>query len=67
MRFDLAVPLMVTAGLRFVTGNKSKPLKFAAPGFLDQQTLRGVRQLEQSSALELDELLPEMQSVTPAK
>jgi hypothetical protein len=67
MRFDLAVPLTVTAGLRFIAGKNPKPLKFAAPGFLDQQTLRGVRELEHSSALELDELLPRMQPIVPAK
>lgn len=66
-RFDLAVPLTVTAGLRFIGGKNPKSLKFATPGFLDQQTLRGVRELVPNSALELDEFLPPMQRVTPAK
>ncbi len=64
-RFDLSVPLTVTAGLRFVSGKKSTILKFVARGQLDQQTLRGVRELEPSSALELDALLQPMEPVSP--
>ena len=63
MRFDLAVPLTLTAGLRFVNKKRSVPLDFVIPGQLDQQTLRGVRELEPSSALELDSLLSPMRRV----
>lgn len=67
MRFDLAVPLTLTTELRFAGRKHSKQLTFVAPGHLDQQTLRGVRELEPSSALELDDFLPLMQIVTPAR
>ncbi len=67
MRFDLAVPLTVTAGLRFVSRERSRPLEFVVPGQLDQKTLRGVRELEPSSALELDALLPAMQPIKVGK
>jgi hypothetical protein len=63
MRFDLAVPLTVAAGLRCVNKKRSVPLDFVLPGQLDQQTLRGVRELEPSSALELDSLLSPMRRV----
>src|SRR6266498_1960099 len=39
MRFDVEVPLALTAGLRFMTTKSSRPLKFAVLGQLDQQTL----------------------------
>jgi len=61
MRFDHSVPLTVTANLRFVQRKGSAGLKFVVPGYLDQQTMRGVRQLEPSSAAELDSILPAMQ------
>jgi hypothetical protein len=63
MRFDLAVPHQTTVRLRF---NGSKALKFSAPGWLDSQTLRGVREIEEASALLLDELLPPMRPVKAA-
>ena len=67
MQFDLDVPLVVTTSLRFVGRRSFRSLKFSAPGQLDKQTLRGVRELESSSALELDDLLPPMQHVKPAE
>jgi hypothetical protein len=66
MRFDLAVPLTITTQLRFAGRKYSKQLTFVAPGRLDQQTLRGVRELEPNSALELDDLLLLMHAVTIA-
>lgn len=63
MQFDRSVPLAVTASLRFVQPKGSTILKFVAPGYLDQQTMRGVRQLEPSSADAFDPLLPPMQLI----
>jgi len=63
MRFDRPVRLKITAGLRFVNRNGSKTLYFVEPGKLDQQTLRGVRELEPSSALDLDALLEPMDKI----
>ena len=63
MRFDLAVPLTVTAGLRFMNRERSRSLEFVVPGQLDQQTLRTVRELEPSSALSLDAVLPPMKRI----
>ncbi|MDP9475371.1 MAG: HNH endonuclease [Actinomycetota bacterium] len=56
-RFDLGVPPEVAARLRFVTDGTEQGLKFASPGHLDRQTLRGVRELDPASAEELDQLL----------
>jgi len=63
MRFDQSIPLTVTANLRFVQPKGFAGLKFVVPGYLDQQTMRGVRQLEPSSAAELDSILPAMQVI----
>jgi hypothetical protein len=57
-RFEFEVPLSVTKQLLFVADGPGKPPVFSAPGYLDQQTLRGVRELEPASARLLDELLP---------
>jgi hypothetical protein len=54
--FDLEVPLEVTEKLTFISDGSPR-LKFRSPGYLDRQTLRGVRELEPRSAGELDELL----------
>jgi hypothetical protein len=56
--FDLEVPPEITRELRFVSGNETRALKFESPGHLDQQTLRGVRELISDSASKLDRLLP---------
>jgi len=62
--FDLAVSASITKKLLFVSGDDgSKKLKFRAPGLLDEQTLRGVRELEPKSARDLDQLLPPLQRV----
>jgi hypothetical protein len=55
--FDLLVSPEVVCTLRFVTRHENKPLKFESPGHLDQQTLRGVRELDPDSAATLDRLL----------
>jgi Domain of unknown function (DUF3883)/Domain of unknown function (DUF3427) len=57
MQFDLEVSLEMTRGLRFVTDRTSSGPKFSSPGRLDQQTMRGVRELTPDSAAELDRLL----------
>lgn len=51
---DRAVPRSVAERLRFVP---DRPLKFKRPGVLDQQTLRGVRELTAVSARLLDSVL----------
>ena len=56
LRFDLEVPEEVAGGLRFVGGKNESP-KFSAPGVLDRQTMRGVRELSPASSAELDALL----------
>lgn len=59
--FDRPVPLAVAQALRFVSGGEPKPLKFQAEDRIDQQTLRGVRELTAESAARLDVLLPPLQ------
>ena len=58
--FDLEVPLEVTRRLRFVAGSETEPAKFVSLERLDRQTMRGVRELTQQSASELEKLLPSM-------
>jgi hypothetical protein len=57
LRFDRAVPLPVTQRLYFESPNGPVPPKFVDHNVLDRQTLRGVRKLTPSSALELDSLI----------
>ncbi len=64
MSFDLRVPLKLTRQLRFISGKGDKPLKFKARNYLDEQTLRGVRELDPESAVELDALLPPLKEVS---
>ena len=47
----------VTQELRFVSGEQLVHPRFASPGRLDQQTMRGVRELTPESAAELERLL----------
>lgn len=57
--FERVVPLAIAEQLRFLAGDgEPRPLKFRAEGLLDQQTLRGVRELAPDSAALLDALLP---------
>jgi hypothetical protein len=57
--YDLWVPVDATERLRFTNGGKGtpQPLKYKAPGYLDNQTLRSVRELMPESAAELDKVL----------
>lgn len=55
--FEVPVPLTITQQLRFESYPQSKSLRFVEPGILDQQTLRGVRELDYGSAQLLDEIL----------
>jgi hypothetical protein len=57
MRFSLSLPFKTTMQLRFPSGRSLKQLKCIAPGQLDSQTLRGVRELDEASAHILDEFL----------
>jgi hypothetical protein len=62
--FERVVPLALVEQLQFVVEDgKRRPLKFRAPGVLDQQTLRGVRELAPESAALLDALLPALRPV----
>ena len=64
MNFNLKVPLKVTRQLRFISDKSIKPLKFKAQNYLDEQTLRGVRELDPASAAELNALLPPLEEVS---
>jgi hypothetical protein len=55
--FDRTVPLAIIEQLLFVSPKGDKPPKFVTPGRLDQQTLRGVRQLTQESAALLNSII----------
>jgi hypothetical protein len=57
MRFEERVPLGITQDLEFISGAQVKRLKFSDPGCVDQQTLRGVRELTARSARALDALI----------
>lgn len=64
MSFTLRVPLNLTRQLRFISDKGHKPLKFKAPHYLDEQTLRNVRELDPASAAELDALLPPLEEIS---
>lgn len=64
MDFNLKVPTKLTRRLRFLSGDGAKTLKFRSPDHLDGQTLRGVRELEPASAVELDALLPPLKEIS---
>ncbi len=55
--FDRKVPLEITKNLRLVSGVQSIPPKFKTPGLLDQQTFRGIRELTEESAIQLDKFI----------
>jgi hypothetical protein len=55
--FEVPVPLTITQQLRFRSYPENKSLRFVEPGILDQQTLRGVRELDYGSAQLLDKFL----------
>lgn len=54
--FNLRIPLELTQKLKFKSHANSKPLLFKSYDYLDQQTLRGVRELDPISIIEIDEL-----------
>jgi len=56
-RLDRQVPESMVRKLHFESNAGPQGLKFAGPGELDRQTLRGVRELTSTSAMLLDELL----------
>ena len=57
------VSLQITARLLFFKGGRPATLKFSKPGWLDSQTLRGVREMTEEAAEMLNGLLPPMRSV----
>jgi hypothetical protein len=63
MDFDRAVPAPITGKLRFVAAGPPKGLVFRAPGELDGQTLRSLRELTAESAARLDRMLPDLRTV----
>ncbi len=56
-RFDVVVPPSQTKDVEFITDKGTTGLKFNKRGGVDQQTLRTVRQLTESTARLFDELL----------
>src|SRR5580704_18063690 len=56
-KFDVPLTLTISEQLRFEGSEGSKSPRFVSPGILDQQTLRGVRELDYVSAQLLDEFL----------
>jgi Domain of unknown function (DUF3883) len=63
MNFYKKVPESVAQRLRCLDAHGSKPLRFVAPGKLDRQTLRGVRELDARSAPLLDSVLPALSAM----
>ena len=59
--YTRGVPVSITARLLFFKCGKPATLKFSKPGWLDSQTLRGIREMPQKTAATLDELLPPME------
>lgn len=58
VRTDNVVPLEITDQIRCIaTDGSITPLKFTAPGILDQQTLRPIRELTEASAALLDQVI----------
>jgi hypothetical protein len=56
--YAFSVPVSITARLLFYKAGKPATLKFSKPGWLDSQTLRGIRQMPAETAEKLDRLLP---------
>lgn len=57
------ISLAETRELEFISGSKIINLEFKTPTKLDQQTLRGVRQLEPQSAAMLDKTLDDLELI----
>lgn len=60
MQFNSRLPNLVSRRLKFVTSDGVKHLKFISDGSLHKQTIRGVRELTQPSAVLLDRYLPSL-------
>jgi 5-methylcytosine-specific restriction protein A len=63
LAFDRQVPQDVTICLLFAGGGNEKTVKFDHRGAVDQQTMRGVRELTPISAALLDSLLPPLEPI----
>lgn len=61
--YAFSVPLTITARLMFYKAGKLSTLKFSKPGWLDSQTLRGIREMPEETAATLDSLLPPAKEV----
>lgn len=61
--YSREIPLTIAARLLFYKAGKLATLKFAKPGVLDSQTLRGIREMPQETAKQLDALLPPLTRV----
>lgn len=61
--YTLSVPIAITARLLFFKSGRPATLKFSKPGWLDSQTLRGIREMPRQTAETLDELLPPLEKV----
>lgn len=57
------VSLQITARLLFFKEKRLATLKFSKPGWLDSQTLRGIREMPPATAEMLDALLPPLEKV----
>jgi hypothetical protein len=61
--YAFSVPVSITARLLFYKAGKPSTLKFSKPGWLDSQTLRGIREMPQTTAETLDSLLPPTEEI----
>lgn len=61
--YAFSVPLAITARLLFYKAGKLSTLKFSKPGWLDSQTLRGIREMPEETAATLDEMLPPLEAI----
>jgi|GEM_PF-4774905 len=61
--YTRSLPVSITARLLFYKGGSIAHLKFSKPGWLDSQTLRGIREMPKKTAEMLDELLPPLKHV----
>lgn len=52
------IPLTLTARLLFFKSGRLMTLKFSKSGWLDSQTLRGIREMPRATAKKFDEFLP---------
>ena len=62
-----SIPLSMLTRLLFFKSGRPSMLKFSKPGWLDSQTLRGIREMPPQTAHTLDELLPPAEIVKSKK